>query len=174
LKANYNYATVPKLDPDAFLLAGVTDWEALKLLKGPANVFFEGTYLGKTYIDPNTAGDTLELSLGRDKDVNVARNLVKDFSKKQFLGTNNILDRSWEITVRNNKGQKISLIIEDQFPLSKDEEIQIEYLEYEGAKFDEKTGMLQWPVVLNPKEEVTVHFRYRVKYPKKLKLFLNN
>src|SRR5690606_6033198 len=84
--ATYQYATTPKLDRDAFLLARVTGWEAFSLLPGEANVFFEGTFVGKTYVDPNNVEDTLNVSLGRDKRIVVEREKVKDFTSRRTIG----------------------------------------------------------------------------------------
>ena len=173
MDAYFRYAAVPKLDPDAFLLASIAGWEEYDLLKGSANVFFEGTFLGKTLINPYAAGDTLELSLGRDKNVSIVRNKVKDLNKKTFLGGTRISENAYEIEIRNNKRNKISLIIEDQFPLSKDEEIQIEYVNYEDAQLEEKTGLLTWEYVIEPKGTKTAVFKYKIKYPKKYRLLLN-
>src|SRR5690606_23234446 len=59
VEAVYQYAATPKLDRDAFLLAKATGWEEYSLLPGEANVFFEGTFVGKSFIDPNNIKDTL-------------------------------------------------------------------------------------------------------------------
>ena len=40
-------------------MAQVTDWSKLNLLEGEANIYFEGTFIGKSVLDVNTAGDTL-------------------------------------------------------------------------------------------------------------------
>jgi len=73
LPADYQYYSAPKIDKDAFLLANIIEWEKYNLLEGEANVFFEGTYVGKTLLDTRYASDTLEISLGRDKQVSVNR-----------------------------------------------------------------------------------------------------
>jgi TonB-dependent SusC/RagA subfamily outer membrane receptor len=65
--AVYKYYAVPRLDKDAYLLGGVVDWEPLNLMPGEANIIFEGTYIGKTAIQPGSTQDTLNLTLGRDK-----------------------------------------------------------------------------------------------------------
>ncbi len=82
VKATYNYSAAPKLDRDAFLLAKATGWEEYSLLPGEANIFFEGTYVGKSYIDPNSTKDTLTFSLGRDKRIVVNREKVKDLTSR--------------------------------------------------------------------------------------------
>ena len=67
MKAEYQYSVAPKLDLDAFLIAKATGWEEFSLLPGEANIFFEGTFVSKTFVDPNSIKDTLSTSLGRDK-----------------------------------------------------------------------------------------------------------
>src|SRR6185369_4760593 len=84
----YNYYTVPKMDKEAYLLGEVSDWEGLNLLPGEANIIFEGTYIGKSLVNPDLTLDTMNLTLGRDKRVIVTREKLKDFSSVKFLGAN--------------------------------------------------------------------------------------
>jgi hypothetical protein len=39
LKALYEYYAAPRIDPDAYLTARITDWQELNLLSGEANYF---------------------------------------------------------------------------------------------------------------------------------------
>jgi uncharacterized protein (TIGR02231 family) len=103
LKADYLYSVAPKLDQDAFLLARATGWEEFNLLPGEANIFFEGTFVAKTFIDPNNVNDTLAISLGRDKRVVVKREKLKDYTSKKLIGTNKRESYAYEISVRNTK-----------------------------------------------------------------------
>jgi hypothetical protein len=164
--AQYEYYCVPKLDQDAFLTAKITDWTDLNLLEGESNLFFEGTFLGKAMINPKNAGDTLNISLGRDKSIVVKRVSVKEYSKKQLLGSNKIDYRTFEINIRNNKKQSINLIVEDQFPVSTMKEIEVDKIESKEAELDAETGKLKWIIQLEPGKEKKVDFKYSVKYPK--------
>jgi hypothetical protein len=164
--ALYEYYCAPKLEQDAFLTAKITDWNDLNLLEGESSLFFEGTFLGKSLINPRTAGDTLNISLGRDKSISVKRTRVKEFSKKQFLGINKIDYRTFEISIRNNKKQLINLIVEDQFPVTTMKEAEVDRIENKEAELDNETGKLKWIVQLEPGKEKKVDFKYSVKYPK--------
>jgi len=164
--ALYEYYCVPKLEQDAFLTAKITDWSDLNLLEGESNLFFEGTFIGKALISPKTAGDTLNISLGRDKNISVKRTRIKEFSKKQFLGNNKIDYRAFEINIRNNKKQSINLIIEDQFPMSTMKEVEVDQTESKEAELESETGKLKWTIRLEPGKEKKVGFKYSVKYPK--------
>lgn len=88
--ADYEYQSIPKLDQDAFLVASITGWDEYNLLEGEANLFFEGTYVGKSLLDVRYAEDTLHLSLGKDKNVSVKREKIKDYNRKPFIGANRI------------------------------------------------------------------------------------
>ncbi|MBK6282594.1 MAG: DUF4139 domain-containing protein [Draconibacterium sp.] len=65
--AFFQYYAVPKIEKEAYLIANITDWEKYNLLEGEANIFFEGTFVGKSILDVRFATDTLQLSLGKDK-----------------------------------------------------------------------------------------------------------
>jgi len=166
VNALYEYYAAPALEPDAFLTAKIVDWQELNLLTGEANLFFEGTFLGKSILDVASAGDTLNLSLGKDNSVVVKRTLLKDFSSKKFLGSNKTDTRKYEILVRNNKLQVISIIVEDRFPISTQKEIEVQDKEYEGAKLDDDTQKITWQFSVDPKKENKVNLKYEVKYPK--------
>ena len=117
LPAKYKYFCVPKIDKDVFLIANISDWEKYNLLEGEANIFFEDTYVGKTLLDIRHATDTLQISLGRDKNISVKREKVKNFTTKQFIGSKKEESRVWTINVKNNKNQKINMLIFDQVPI---------------------------------------------------------
>lgn len=164
--AKYEYYAAPKLESDAFLTAKIVDWQELNLLPGEANLFFEGTFLGKSLLDIANAGDTLNISLGKDKGVAVKRTLLKDFSSKRFIGSNKTDTRQYEIVIRNNKQQPVNIIVEDQFPVSTQKEIEVQDRKYEGAKLDDDTQRITWQMTVDSKKENKVNFKYEVKYPK--------
>ena len=162
----FKYYSAPKLDKEAYLLAEVSDWEELNLLPGEANIMFEGTYIGKTYIDPNSTQDTLNFTLGRDKRVVVKREKSKDYSSVKFLGTNKKQVFTYNITVKNNKKEKVDMILKDQFPVSTNKEIEVELLESNGAVINNDLGVLTWKLELAPGESRKFKISYSVKYPK--------
>jgi hypothetical protein len=172
IPAYYQYSCVPKLDTDAFLTAKITGWEEYNLLAGEANLFFEGTYLGKSLLDVSQTTDTLTLSLGRDKNITVSRTKVEAFTTKQFIGANRRDAKAWEITIRNKKAQPVNLVVYDQFPVSTQSEITIERQEAPGAAVDETTGRLTWQFTLPPAEAKKLNVGYTVKYPKHERLVL--
>jgi TonB-dependent SusC/RagA subfamily outer membrane receptor len=169
----YKYYAVPKLDKEAFLLAEVANWEGLNLLPGEANIIFEGTYIGKSFIDPSSTQDTINLTMGRDKRVVIKREKLKDFSSVKFLGTNKKQVLTYEITIKNNKKDEVNMILKDQYPISQNKEIEAELLESNNAAVNEETGVLTWKLKLAPGEIKKIKISYTVKYPKDKILNLN-
>ncbi len=172
LPASYQYYSVPKIQKDAFLIANIIDWEKYSLLEGEANIFFEDSYVGKTLLNLSTATDTLSISLGKDKNVTVNREKVKEFTTKQFIGSKKEESRSWITTVKNNKNQPISMIILDQTPISTVEEIEVLIQELSGAKHNKATGEIKWEFKLEPSSKKELTLKYSVKYPKDRKLVI--
>lgn len=164
--ATYKHYATPKLDKDAFLYARTTGWEDLNLLPGEANVFFEGTFVGKSFLRLDAPTDTLNISLGRDKGVVVERVKRKAANDKAIIGGSRTHSIGWDIIVRNTKGTAIDLEIYDQYPLSPQSEVEVKLIEKGGAAVDQNKGLLTWKLNVAPKETKKPGFAYTVKYPK--------
>ena len=166
LKSNFKHYLVPKLDNDAFVVAHITDWENLDLLLGNANIYFGESYVGRTVIDPEVLSDTLEISMGRYRSVAVKRTKLTSNTKKQVVGAHQVYTGTYQIEVRNNSKKTLDLVIEDQIPLTRNEEIEIELTEADGGRLDKASGLMTWDVQLEPNAKRVITFTYTVKYPK--------
>ncbi len=165
MQAMYEYYAAPKQDNNGFLVARLTDWANYNLLPGQANIYFENSYVGQSYIDPITTKDTLTLSLGRDKNISVSRDVLKDFSEDKFLSSNVERTFAFEIKVRNNKKTGVNIIVEDQIPISKNEDIGIKLIDSSGALYDQQSGKLKWIVDVEAGKSISKKLVYSVKYP---------
>ena len=173
LKANYKHYVVPKMDKDAFLLAQITGWEELDLISGPMNVYHNDTYIGLANINTASLDDTLELSLGRDKNVVVTRTKLKELSKKQFLGDSRKASYGYRIKVKNNHRYPIDLEIQDQVPISNTKEIEVTVKGISGATHYQNTGKLVWKFSDIPTGDTkSVDFGFEVKHPKTMQIQL--
>jgi len=164
--ASYKYYAAPKLDNDAFLLAYITDWEKYNLIAAEANIYFEGMYVGKTYINTASTSDTLQLSLGRDKNVSIARNKLKDFTEKKIIASDKKETHGYEIVVKNKKKKEIEILIQDQIPVSTNKEIIVELQDKSRADYNAEKGFLSWTLKIKPGADEKVKFSYSIQYPK--------
>jgi uncharacterized protein (TIGR02231 family) len=166
LPTTYNYLIVPKVEQAAFLIARITDWESLNLLPGNANIYFNNTYVGKTNINPLSLADTLSLSLGRDRSIEVKRTQLSDKSNERLLATTSKKTMMYEIEVRNSKPITIEVIIKDHIPVSQKENIKVELLEKSGGELDELTGIVTWREKLKTKDKKSYNLGFEITYPK--------
>lgn len=166
MAAEYNYVAIPKLDADAFLTAKITGWEDLSLSPGGANIYFDGAYVGESFINPAESNDTLEISLGRDKRIVVKREKLKDLSGNKLFGGNKERNLSYDITIKNGKREAISLILLDQVPVTMQKDIEVKIEELSGAEYNSETGEVKWKIQLPAGETTKKRLAFKVKYPK--------
>lgn len=172
IPASYDYISVPKVDPTAFLTARVVNWQDYELQSGEASLYYEGTFLGKTYIDLASTADTLSLSLGRDNAIRITRKLLKEYSSKKFIGSNRTDTRQYEIAIRNTKKTAVNITLLDQVPVSVTKEISVDDVKVSDAQMDKETGNVSWTLALPSGQEKKLGISYSVKYPKDRKLVL--
>ena len=162
VQGEFRHYAVPKLDRDAFLVAKVNQ----DLLRGKANVYFEGTFVGETYVNTDNPRDSMLISLGRDPKVQVQRERVQEFTERKTIGNSERLTYAFAITLRNNKATPVRLTLEDQIPVSQNKDIEVELLEASGGLLDAGSGKVTWDLELAPGETRELQLRFEVKYPK--------
>lgn len=172
MKAQYEYHAVPKLDESVYLVAQISGWEKLNLLSGESNLYFDGTYIGKSFIDVNSSKDTLSFSLGKDKKIVVQRKRSEEMSKTRLLGNRYKYEVTWDFTVRNNGGAAIPISVKDHFPISVNDDIKVKQGTYTDASLNEKTGILTWKFTTNKGETKQFKFDYQVDYGKNQPVYL--
>ncbi|MCB9251285.1 MAG: DUF4139 domain-containing protein [Flavobacteriales bacterium] len=161
------FAAVPKLSNHAYLMAKVAGWEDMDIIPGEAGLYFDGSYTGKMFLNPQTFNDTLNLNLGKDKNIPVSRKKIKEKFKTQFFANDKIETRSIEIMIKNTKTMPVNFVIEDQIPVVKgSDEIVVELLDGDGAQLNEVTGILTWNCKLKANENKKIVFTYEIRYPK--------
>jgi uncharacterized protein (TIGR02231 family) len=172
LDANYKYYTVPKLDPSVYLVAQLSKLDELQLVPAKANIFFDGSYIGETYLDPSVMEDTLTLSLGRDPNILVKRILLKKDCKERVINNQKEKTFAYQMEIKNLKSTTIDLIVQDQIPITQNSAIVIEPINLDKAKLDAQKGILEWTFNLKSKETKKLNFSYKVQYNKETNLVL--
>ena len=170
LPAIYEYRGIPKIDKESFLVADAIDWQKLNLMEGEANVYFDNSFVGKSILDPNVSSDTLHFSMGRDQSICVQRIKVSESSTRRFFGSNQEQTMKWRISVKNNRQESVNITVFDQAPISRNTSIEVSMEELSDGQFDKQTGIIKWPLQLQPGEQRDLILQYKVKYPKNRRL----
>lgn len=164
LPAVYGYACVPKLSSDIFVTAKSESNELLNQLSGEANIYLNGTFAGKTYINRESS-DSLLLTLGKDRRIITKREKVKDMSSKSLFGSNKKESQTIEISISNSSNERITLKVEDQIPVSKNGEISVKLTQDGDADYAAESGQLKWVKTLEPKQVIKLRFSFEITYP---------
>lgn len=164
--AEYEYYAAPLLNENVFLTAKIKNWEQFSLLPGEANIYFEGGFSGKTYIDPLATTSELSISLGSDPNIIVKRKQLDNFKASSFIGNQRIVNNEFELKVKNNKNYSINLKLVDRIPKTQNREIKVDEIETGDSVYEKETGILNWILIVSPNSSINKKFSYRVKYPK--------
>ncbi|MFT5878214.1 MAG: hypothetical protein ACI8SA_002080 [Dokdonia sp.] len=166
IPASFNHYSVPSKEKESFITASIADWGSYDLVPGSATLFYNNTYVGKSYIYSNTTDDTLQISLGRDQGVILTQKKVKDLCSHKRIGSNIKKNFVYEISTKNTHKETITIHIYDRVPVSKKNEIEVNLGDLSGAEINKETGILKWTKTVDPGQSVTLRFDYEVKYPK--------
>lgn len=164
--AYYEYASAPKLNSDAFLMGNILNWESLNLLNAEGSVYFDGAFVGTTYIQNTSSKDTMNLSLGKDERIIIKRTKLNEVNGSNLFGNVKEKKFSYDIVVKNTKKETVEITIEEQLPISQDKNITVNALELSGGKLNPTTGLVTWKISLKAGESVTKKFNFSVKFPK--------
>jgi uncharacterized protein (TIGR02231 family) len=146
-------------------MARITGWEKLDLIDGYANIYYGETYVGQSMINSSNMEDTLDIFLGRDNKILVNRVKRKDYNEKKLIGITKKESYAYQILVKNNHSYAANIEIQDQVPVSQEEDIKVDVEDISGATKDDLNGKLTWRLNLQPGESKTLNILFSIKYP---------
>ena len=113
------------------------------------------------------------MALGRDRGIYLTRKKTSDEEKIKKLTGQKEKTVTYQLALKNYKSTSVSIIVEDQTPVSTIEDIKVELLEKGIADYNKKTGKLLWNINLDAKETLKYEFTYLLRYDKDKTLALN-
>jgi uncharacterized protein (TIGR02231 family) len=164
--------SVPLIDPTAFLEASFVQAEDAPLLPGRVSIYRDGVFVGRGQMAAASKDETVRLGFGADDKVKVERSVVKrnEGSAGLILTTSKTDERAFKTVIRNGHDFPIRIAIEDQLPVSENEDIQVEMLPSttppSATNLRDKRGVLEWAFEAKPGEVRDVAFAWRIRWPK--------
>ncbi|KAG5806134.1 hypothetical protein H9Q74_009507 [Fusarium xylarioides] len=191
----FSHTIVAKYQPAAYLKAKLKNNSKLTLLRGPASLTLDGSFMGQSKIPRCSSGEVFTLSLGVDSAIrviypkpDVRRSTSGVFSKED----SSVFVRA--VTVHNTRvtaKRPISLLVLDQIPVSEDDRLRVELLSPRGLAVEgprqatgtpgretaedkdwgkamaalKKSGQVSWEVLLNAGKAVKLGLEYSVSMP---------
>jgi uncharacterized protein (TIGR02231 family) len=163
---------VPVIDPTAFLEANFKQTEDAPLLPGRVAIYRDGVFVGRGQMTAAAKDETVRLGFGADEKIKIERSVVKrnEGSAGLIVTTSKTDERSFKTAVRNGHDFPIRIAIEDQLPVSENEDIVVEMLPSTTAptasNIRDKRGVLEWAYEAKAGEVRDINFAWRIRWPK--------
>jgi uncharacterized protein (TIGR02231 family) len=163
--------SAPVLDPTAFLEASFKQGEDAPLLPGKLAIYRDGVFVGRGQMASASKDETVRLGFGADDKVKIERAVVKrNEGSAGLIVTSKTDERAFKTTVRNGHDFPIHVAIEDQLPVSENEDIVVEMLPSTtpptATDLRDRRGVLEWAFEAKPGEVRDIAFAWRVRWPK--------
>lgn len=162
----------PVMDPTAFLEASFRQTDEAALLPGKVAIYRDGVFVGRGKLSASAKDDIVRLGFGADDKVKVERAVLKrnEGSAGLLVTTSKTDERTFKTTVRNGHDFPIHVAIEDQLPVSENEDILVEMLPSTtpptANNIRDKRGVLEWSFDAKPGEARDINFAWRIRWPK--------
>ncbi|KRR29245.1 mucoidy inhibitor MuiA family protein [Bradyrhizobium retamae] len=162
----------PVKDPTAFLEASFKQNEDAPLLPGRVSIYRDGVFVGRGQMAAAAKDETVRLGFGADDKIKIERAVLKrnEGSAGLIVTTSKTDERAFKTTVRNGHDFPIRIAIEDQLPVSENEEIQVEMLSSTtpptASNIRDRRGVLEWAFEAKPGELRDINFAWRIRWPR--------
>ncbi|WP_234680420.1 mucoidy inhibitor MuiA family protein [Bradyrhizobium monzae] len=162
----------PVLDPTAFLEASFKQTDDTTLLPGKVAIYRDGVFVGRGKLSASAKDDIVRLGFGADDKVKIERAVLKrnEGSAGLIVTTSKTDERAYKTTIRNGHDFPIHVAIEDQLPVSENDEIVVEMLPATtpptAKDIRDKRGVLEWSFDAKPGEVKDINFAWRARWPK--------
>lgn len=177
------WRTIPQQEEAVYRMARVQNPHALPLLKGPVDIFVEGSFLLSTVLENIDKGGDMVVGLGVDERVRVARNARMEEAKEGFLIQNKTsLLHNVSIELSSSLGFEAKVELLDRVPVTDDKDIDIElnssdpaHKDYDQAEEGAAVrGGMRWWLTLEPGAKRQVEFNYTITISSKEELVGGN
>ena len=171
--------SAPIVDPTAYLEASFPQTEDAPLLPGKVSIYRDGMFVGTSNMAHAGKGEPVRVGFGADDKVKIERSVIKrnEGSAGLIVTTAKIDERAFKTTIRNAHDFPVKVAIQDQLPVSENEEIAVEMLPSTtpptSLNVRDRRGVTEWIVDAKPGETKDISFAWRVRWPKDKTIVLN-
>jgi uncharacterized protein (TIGR02231 family) len=172
LPATLGYRAVPGVREEAYVVARAAGPADHPLPSGLVRVFAGPAYVGQFRLEETGPGGELELPFGADNRVRVKRVVLPQRRTREGLtGRDQQVAYGFRTEIENLRDRAVTIVVEDQVPVSEDERITVKRGDATTPGFREvkdRPGVLEWDVTLGPKQKKEVVLEYAVRFPRDL------
>jgi len=167
------YVVVPREDTNVFRIAQLRNPLQAPLLAGPADVYVDGEYILSTNIATVPPKGQMELGLGVEQAIKVARNTTyQEVRSGETLVAFNELRHQIKINIANRLPRDARIEVRERLPIPSEDakvDVQIGQVSPEWEKYEQQErgkpikGGYRWRLQVPAKEEKTLSVDYTIK-----------
>ncbi len=179
-EADFTLVATPLLTDHVYLQADVLNDSETTFLPGPASMFRNGQFVGRSEVPLVTMGEQFTAGFGIDSQVQVVHELE---DKTTHIQGGNRIDRyDYRVALSNYKNAPVELRLLDRLPYTEDSSIKIELDKTEPALSSDpeylrslrKKGILRWDLELSPNtvadKATIVKYTYTMEYDRNMQI----
>ena len=185
--AKVRHVAVPREQPDVFRLAELVNPLAGPLLPGPIDVYDRGRFLVTSEVEHTPSGATVEIGLGVDAAVKLARNTEFSEEATGMLRGGLRLHHVITIDIDNLSDRAIELEVRERLPVTREGDDEVEVIagkiepawerwtpDPDAPRDQRLRGGYRWRVAIAPHAKRALRAAYDVKLAGKLELVGGN
>lgn len=161
--------TAPKVEANAYLYATFKLLKGTPLLPGRVYLFRDGTFVGQNELPLLAPGVDHDLGFGVDDQIKVKFTVLEEKrGETGLISTSRVDSRNFRVTVKNLHERAIDIKVIDRLPVSRNDEIKVEFTGKTAPSteaLDDKRGVFAFDAKLEPDEEKTLDYGYKVTWP---------
>jgi uncharacterized protein YheU (UPF0270 family) len=167
------YVVVPREDTNVFRIAQLKNPLQAPLLAGPADVYVDGEYILSTNITTVPAKGQMELGLGVEQAIKVARNTsYQEVRSGETLVAFNELRHNIQIDIANRLPREARIEVRERIPIPDADakvDVQIDRVSPEWEKYEQQErgtpirGGYRWRVQVRGGEQTKLALQYTIK-----------
>ncbi|MEB3339021.1 MAG: DUF4139 domain-containing protein, partial [Leptolyngbyaceae bacterium] len=170
---NLRYVVVPREDTNVFRIAQLRNPLQAPLLAGSTDVYVDGEYILSTMITTVPPQGQMELGLGVEQGIKVARNIsYQEARSGKILVAFNELCHQIQIAIANNLGKPARLEVRERVPIPQEGakvDVHIDQVSPAWEKYEQVEreapiqGGYRWQVQVPAGEQTTLSAQYTIK-----------
>jgi len=161
------HVATPTLGDTVVLKGDMKNTTGYPILEGNVSLFIDNSYVGASRTDSAAQNEEISFCFGPDDALVVARELMKrDVKGPEKFRQSQVITYSYKINAENFNDHKSTVQINDQIPTSKNQDIQVKFVESNiDYTIDEQTGKLTWFVDIERGKKKEITFSFSVECP---------
>lgn len=171
LEGEFDYTSVPKLSPYAYLKAKAKNASDFPLLQGDINIFLNNNFVAESYLQAVFPDEEFILSLGVDESIKIKYKQINKFNKHEgVFSKKNVKVFEYETIITNTKKTVEKITLKDNIPVSQDDKIKVSLIipkikeNTDELKVDE-SGIVTRVLELKPETEIKQELKFEVEFP---------